>query len=104
MRRWTDDDPYPSPTGESAGRSRCLSNVVIAPTGKGGSRYGLGTLSSEKVNVGGLLPVKSADPTAEEVVEAFDNASPSALALIQQKLILGGFYPTLRPALRRPEP
>jgi hypothetical protein len=93
--------PTPQPgAAPSAGRAgavakQALGSLVVAPTGGSNkSKFGLGSLASEPVNVGGLFPVMAANPTAEDVMSAFAKSDPGTIAQIQDMLKRGGFYST----------
>jgi hypothetical protein len=95
--------PKPN-TGNSAGaQALAASGITLPDLASGKSQFGLGTLSSAPVQVGGLFPVVGKDGapvtpgqggtyTAEQIVQSFASASPSTIAQIQHMLILGGFY------------
>lgn len=102
--------PTPQPgtapsTGNSAGAQALAASGINLPdvSSSTKSQFGLGAVAGTPVQVGGLFPVVGKDGkaitpgkdgtyTAEQVMQAFANASPSTIAQIQHQLILGGFY------------
>lgn len=98
-----------TPTGNTPGaQALAQSGITLPSAGNSKSIYGLGNVSGQQVNVGGLLPIvdssgKPVTPqiqgqttdgtyTAEQVMAAFAHASPQTIAQIQHMLMLGGFY------------
>lgn len=87
--------PTPTPGAAPKGAQKILADagVLLPPTGTSKSTFGLGALSSKPVFVGGLFPVNSPNPTAEDVMQSFATLrNPGTIAQIQNMLLLGGFY------------
>jgi hypothetical protein len=86
--------PTPSGAQSGSGNQYLQDAGVLAPVGgaSGGSKYGLGATASMNV-VGSPVPVNSANPTAEQVMEALAHADPATIAQMQAYLYKSGkFY------------
>ncbi len=92
--------PRPTPGPPARGAQSILSDAgvdaLLLPTGSSKSKYGLGVLAADPVNVGGLFgPVTNSTMTAEEVVKMFATSlDRGTIAQIQQMLLQSRvFYP-----------